>query len=180
MSEAGTAVHFHAGDGCPSTIDRAKLAREFARLAPHFPKPLARVDALLLGDSAMDAAHRRYSQVEGTTDVLSFPAETGPEVEVDLMICVDVALREAAARGHGVDREILLYAVHGALHACGYRDDTDASAAAIHAEEDRILSAGGGGVVYARNVAGPSEQRAATEAGLPPAFGSVAPEGPNA
>ena len=46
MSEAGTAVHFHAGDGCPSTIDRAKLAREFARLAPHFPKPLARVDAL--------------------------------------------------------------------------------------------------------------------------------------
>jgi probable rRNA maturation factor len=88
---------------------------------------------------------------------MSFPAhdESDPAapVEADLYVCVDVARREAAARGHSIEREILLYAVHGTLHACGYRDDTEAAAAAIHAEEDRILSAGGFGSVYARRVA---------------------------
>ena len=116
------------------------------------PRPVARVDAMLVGDAAMDAAHRRYSQVEGTTDVLSFPAhdEADPAapVEVDLIISTDVAMREAAARGHDAVREVLLYAVHGTLHACGFRDDTAEAAAAIHAEEDRILSAGGVGSVY--------------------------------
>ena len=73
-------------------------------------------------------------------------------VEADLMISTDVAAREAEARGHAVEREILLYAVHGTLHACGYRDDTEESFRAIHAEEDRILAAGGLGAVYARPV----------------------------
>jgi len=154
VSASPPAIAFHRGEGCPATIDRAALARSFASLAPHFPRTIARVDALLVGDEAMDAAHRRYMDIAGTTDVMSFPAhdegDPAAPVEADLIVCVDVAAREAAARGHPVDREILLYAVHGALHACGYRDDTPGAAAAIHAEEDRILALGGGGVVYAR------------------------------
>jgi probable rRNA maturation factor len=154
LSSASPAIAFHRGDGCAASIDLAALSRAFAALAQHFPRPLARVDVLLVGDEAMDAAHRRFMDIAGTTDVMSFPAHDESDaqaaVEVDLIVCVDVAAREAAARGHPCDREILLYAVHGALHACGYRDDTPASAAAIHAEEDRILALGGGGVVYAR------------------------------
>jgi probable rRNA maturation factor len=152
---SGAAVAFHAGDVCDVAIDRARLARAFAALLPHFPRPVARVDVLLVGDAAMDAAHRRYMSIEGTTDVMSFPAhdEADPKaaVEADLFVSTDVARREAGARGHPVEREILLYAVHGTLHACGFRDDTEAAAAAIHAEEDRILAAGGLGSVYARD-----------------------------
>lgn len=153
MSASAPAIAFHRGDGCAASIDCAALARAFASLAPHFPRPLARVDALLVGDAAMDAAHRRYMDIAGTTDVMSFPAHDGADphaaVEADLIVCVDVAAREAAARGHAVDREILLYAVHGTLHACGFRDDSEAEAARIHAEEDRILAAAGIGMVYA-------------------------------
>ena len=109
----------------------------------------------------MDAAHRRYMNIAGTTDVMSFPAHDESDaqaaVEADLIVCVEVAAREAAGRGHAVEREILLYAVHGALHACGFRDDTDAAAAEIHAEEDRILVAGGAGVVYAPSQPGPKD-----------------------
>lgn len=154
MSAPAPAIAFHRGEGCPAAIDLDALARALASLAPHFPRPLARVDVLLVGDEAMDAAHRRFMDIAGTTDVMSFPAHDESDaqaaVEADLIVCVDVAAREAAARGHSRDREILLYAVHGALHACGYRDDTPESALAIHAEEDRILALGGGGVVYAR------------------------------
>jgi probable rRNA maturation factor len=148
-------IAFHAGEGCDASVDRAALSRAFAELLPHFPRPVARVDVLLVGDAAMDAAHRRFMAIEGTTDVMSFPAQDEGDpsaaVEADLYVCTDVARREAAARGHPIEREILLYAVHGTLHACGFRDDTDSAAAAIHAEEDRILRAGGLGSVYARN-----------------------------
>lgn len=147
-------IAFHLGEGGDAALDRTALVRAFAALLPHFPRAIARVDVLLVGDDAMDAAHRRAMNIAGTTDVMSFPAhdEADPAaaVEVDLIVCTDVATREAAARGHPVTHEILLYAVHGALHACGFRDDTEAAAAAIHAEEDRILRAGGIGSVYAR------------------------------
>ena len=161
MSSASPAIAFHRGDGCAASIDLATLSRAFAAFVPHFPRRLARVDALLVGDEAMDAAHRRYMDIAGTTDVMSFPAHDESDaqaaVEVDLIVCVDVAAREAAARAHALDREILLYAVHGTLHACGFRDDSEAEAARIHAEEDRILAAAGIGMVYAAAPAEPEE-----------------------
>jgi probable rRNA maturation factor len=153
LSASAPSVTFHAGEGCPPSLDRSRLAREFAALLACFPRAVARVDVQLVGDHAMAAAHKRFMDIDGTTDVMSFPAHDDSDarasVEADLFVCTDVAAREAAARGHAPEREILLYAVHGTLHACGYRDDTDESFAAMHAEEDRILTAGGMGSVYA-------------------------------
>ena len=153
MSAAAPSVTFHAGEGCPPSLDRSRLAREFAALLLHFPRRVARVDVQIVGDDAMAAAHKRFMDIDGTTDVMSFPAhdesDAAAAVEADLFISIDVAAREAAQRGHATEREILLYAVHGTLHACGFRDDTDDAFRAIHAEEDRILAAGGIGAVYA-------------------------------
>ncbi len=160
MSTAAPSVTFHAGEGCPPSLDRPRLAREFVALLAHFPKPVARIDVQLVGDAAMSAAHKRFMDIDGTTDVMSFPAHDEPggpgrddgvvgPVEADLILCVDYAAREASERGHPTEREILLYAVHGTLHACGFRDDTEEGFRAIHAEEDRILAAGGVGPVYA-------------------------------
>ena len=159
MSAPTPGVTFHAGEGCPSSLDRSRLAREFAALLAHFPRPVARVDVRLVGDAAMAAAHKRFMDIDGTTDVMSFPAhdeeDAAAAVEADLLICTDVAAREAAARGHATEREVLLYAVHGTLHACGFRDDTEESFRATHAEEDRILAAGGFGSVYASGQVSP-------------------------
>jgi probable rRNA maturation factor len=153
LSGGAPEVTFHAGEGCAPSLDRSRLARDLHALLPHFPRAIARIDVRLVGDDAMSAAHRRFMDIGGTTDVMSFPAhdESDPAaaVEADLLLCTDVAMREAAARGHALEREILLYAVHGTLHACGFRDDTDDSFRAMHAEEDRILTAGGLGSVYA-------------------------------
>lgn len=160
MSAPAAEIEFLAGEGCPaafaSPAARDALARLLESCVPHFPRRVARISARLVGDEAMDAAHRRYSGVAGTTDVLSFPAHDESDasgapspVEVDLIIAVPVAEREAALRGLDPAREILLYAVHGTLHACGHRDDTDEAAALIHAEEDRVLHSAGIGPVYA-------------------------------
>jgi probable rRNA maturation factor len=110
----------------------------------------------VVGDEAMAAAHSGFAGVEGTTDVLTFDlAEPGQSsLDVDILVCIDEARRQAAARGHGVERELLLYIVHGVLHCLGHDDHDPAAAARMHAEEDRILESLGVGATYAASRGG--------------------------
>jgi probable rRNA maturation factor len=62
---------------------------------------------------------------------------------------VDEARRQAAGRALPVERELLLYCVHGVLHCLGYDDHDDAEYVRMHAEEDRILEAIGVGRTFA-------------------------------
>jgi probable rRNA maturation factor len=118
----------------------------------------------VVGDEEMAYAHKQYSGVEGTTDVLTFdlnektgespgknpakkPGRATP-VDADALICIDVAEREAAVRGHPLERELLLYALHALLHCTGFDDMDDLDHARMHAEEDRILDAIGVGATY--------------------------------
>jgi probable rRNA maturation factor len=107
-----------------------------------------RVSIRVVDDAEMDAAHRRFSGVEGTTDVLTFVAEENGALGVDVVICLDEAVRRAAELGHDPRRELLLYAVHGVLHAIGHDDHEPDEHARMHAEEDRLLRAIGVGAVY--------------------------------
>ena len=78
----------------------------------------------------MTELHVRLDGRAGPTDVLSFPmdelrpgrADDVPEPGVlgDVVLCPEVARRQAAAAGHGTDAEIALLLTHGVLHLLGY------------------------------------------------------------
>lgn len=107
----------------------------------------------VVGDVEMARMHERHAGTAGTTDVLTFDlgedsaVRTG-ELDVDVLVCVDEASRQASERGHGVERELLLYVVHGVLHCLGYDDHDEASAAAMHAREDEVLEQIGVGATF--------------------------------
>jgi probable rRNA maturation factor len=130
---------------------RRFLERELRRLA-HF----AGVRKGSMGIAIVDAAemarlHQRYMGKRSATDVLTFDLrdQTTDPLEGDLVICLPVAIREAAARGHPARLEVLLYALHGLLHLLGYDDHRRADAAAMHAREDQLLAQAGHGAVFA-------------------------------
>jgi probable rRNA maturation factor len=64
------------------------------------------------------------------TDVITFPlSKEGAKVlEGELVIGAEMAIEQAAERGHEVHAELTLYVIHGLLHLCGYDD---------HSERDR-------------------------------------------
>ena len=131
--------------------ERAWVQDRLSACLGHVSVRVARVTVEVIDDHRMAALHERFSNVPGTTDVLTFPGSgPGEPVEVDIAICVDEAARQSAARGHELRRELLLYALHGLLHCTGFDDRTPDDHARMHAEEDRILQAIGLGVVYAR------------------------------
>ena len=100
----------------------------------------------------MSELHWRFMRVRGPTDVLTFPLDHDPRGRVvsgEVVVCVSEARRRARAEGVAVERELLLYALHGLLHLCGYDDRTADAYRAMHHTEDQILTRLGVGPVFA-------------------------------
>ena len=106
----------------------------------------AHVTVVLVGERAMRALNRRWRGADRATDVLSFSQREGegaglhPEVLGDVVICVPVARRQAAAAGHCLAAELDRLAAHGLLHLAGYEHEGDAAGArAMRRREDAII-----------------------------------------
>jgi probable rRNA maturation factor len=144
--------------------DLERLGASIAAAARLIGVPVARVDLLVADDAAMDRFHRRYAGIPGTTDVLTFPASApGEPIEVDMVAGHDEAARRAAELGHPVERELLLYALHGLLHCAGHDDHDPDAYDRMHTAEDRILTELGVGPVFRTAGSGCSRTSVASE-----------------
>ncbi|MGN2253522.1 rRNA maturation RNase YbeY [Frateuria sp. GZRe12] len=90
------------------------------------------------------ALNRDYRGKDYATNVLSFPAELPPGVDLpligDLAICAPVVAREAGEQGKKPRDHWAHLTVHGTLHLLGYDHIENAEAEAMEALERRILA----------------------------------------
>ncbi|MET3652537.1 rRNA maturation RNase YbeY [Dyella japonica] len=88
--------------------------------------------------------NRDYRGKDYATNVLSFPVELPPGVNLpligDLVICAPVVAREAAEQGKPSRHHWAHMTVHGVLHLLGYDHIEDEEAEAMEALETRILA----------------------------------------
>jgi probable rRNA maturation factor len=102
--------------------------------------PLAEVTISLVDEQRMAELHVKWMDEPGPTDVMAFPMDevdvrttraTGrpldargsdaqPLVLGDIVLCPDVAQRQAAEAGHGTADELALLTTHGVLHLLGF------------------------------------------------------------
>lgn len=114
----------------------------------------ASLSLVALPDEEMAAAHAHHLGDPTPTDVMTFDlrddgAAADAPLDAEVLLGLDVARREAAARGHETRAELLLYAVHGVLHLLGEDDHTDAGYGRMHRREDAVLTAIGLGPIFA-------------------------------
>ena len=80
----------------------------------------------------MGRLNLEYRHRNGPTNVLSFPADLPPDLELpllgDIVICAPLVVREAAEQGKQVLAHWAHLTVHGTLHLLGYDHLTDAEA----------------------------------------------------
>jgi len=122
---------------------------------------LRELSVALVGDRRMSELHRRFMNLPGPTDVLTFEIEhdsRGRCIAGETILCVPEARRQARARGVELRHELLLYAIHGLLHLSGFDDRTAAGYRKMHRMEDRILTRLGIGAVFAP-IAGEGKRR---------------------
>jgi probable rRNA maturation factor len=92
--------------------------------------PQAELSVLLVDEDTMERLHQQWMDESGPTDVLSFPMDelrpgteteqTPPGLLGDIVLCPQVAQRQARTAGHATEEELLLLTVHGILHLLGY------------------------------------------------------------
>ena len=87
------------------------------------------------------ALNRDYRGKDYATNVLTFDYERAPVVRTDLVLCAPVVESEAREQGIAVEAHYAHLLVHGTLHAQGHEHDDDDAAAAMEAQESRILLA---------------------------------------
>jgi probable rRNA maturation factor len=110
--------------------------------------PLVELAISLKDVEEMERLHVQYMDEPGPTDVMAFPMDeldlrgsrgvphgsghdeddedAGPSLLGDVVLCPEVAERQAADAGHSTQDELALLCTHGVLHLLGYD----------HAEED--------------------------------------------
>ena len=125
----------------------------------------------IAGDALMRKLHHRYLGDSASTDVLTFELDknnSGAVVSGQIVICLPVARRAAKIRGIPIEKELLLYALHGMLHLAGFDDRTVAGFNAMHKKEDQILIQMGIGPVFRPKnpqIAGRRRSRGAVKSG---------------
>lgn len=145
------------GPGVARFVRRHLLAAH-AMLRP----PLREMSLALVGDARMAALHMRFMNVPGPTDVLTFPIDADSEgraLSAEVVVCVPEARRRAGTSRQNLERELLLYALHGLLHLCGYDDKTGPGFRRMHRREDMILNQLGVGPVFQADAVTPSRRR---------------------
>ncbi|HEX4667925.1 MAG TPA: rRNA maturation RNase YbeY [Chthoniobacterales bacterium] len=87
---------------------------------------------LVVSDRRMAQLHRRFMQIAGPTDVITFQ-------HGEIFISVETAERQAAAYGTSLEHELRLYLVHGLLHLHGFDDHDPAARRRMHSVQERIV-----------------------------------------
>ena len=141
------------------------LRRQLVAAHRYLSPAVRELSLALVGDARMAALHRRFMGLPGPTDVLTFPLDLdarGRPTSGEVIVCVPEARRRAAETRTPPRDEVLLYAVHGLLHLCGFDDTTPRAFRAMHRKEDEILTRLGIGPVFAPQPRLPSVRRRST------------------
>ena len=159
-SPAGVIIDLTIDD--PSWLDDMPGADEEARkaciaaLETTCPGSDLVVSLVMSNDRSVATLNRRWRNIEGPTDVLSFPSERrcpgiaplaaaaspeGSAVELgDIVIARETLVRDALEHVRPLHDHLAHIVVHGTLHLLGYEHETDDDAEAMETMEQTVLA----------------------------------------
>ncbi|RKR02664.1 putative rRNA maturation factor [Kushneria sinocarnis] len=125
--------------------DQVELERWTTAVLERVAEPLRSELTIRFVDEAESRTlNRDYRDRDRPTNVLSFPFEMPPGIELpllgDLVICAAVVEREAAEQGKSLKDHFAHMVVHGTLHLLGYDHIEEHEAECMEALEREVLA----------------------------------------
>ncbi|OOE67253.1 rRNA maturation RNase YbeY [Salinivibrio sp. IB868] len=118
-------------------------------------RPQAEVTIRIVDEGESQSLNRDYRGKDKPTNVLSFPFDPPPGVEIDLLgdliVCRQVVEQEAQQQGKALMDHWAHMVVHGSLHLLGYDHIEDDEAEQMEALERELLAAMGVSDPYAND-----------------------------
>lgn len=104
----------------------------------------AELSIRIVDEQESQSLNHQYRGKDKPTNVLSFPADLPPELELpllgDLVICANVVEREAIEQDKALEAHWAHMAIHGCLHLLGYDHIDDADADAMESLESQLIT----------------------------------------
>jgi probable rRNA maturation factor len=130
-----------------SGIRAADVRRDATRLLGLLDVAASELSVALVDDAEIHRLNRDYRGRDAPTDVLAFAMREGdhadlhPEMLGDVVISLDTAARQAAARGAPLAGEVRMLLAHGVLHLLGYdHERSPAEARRMFARQRALLA----------------------------------------
>jgi len=105
-------------------VQSGRIKNLLQQLCRYYGKSGAEVVLTLVGPRTIHRLNKKYRHRDKPTDVLSFPLnEKGPDGRFylgDIIICPEVAGRQARKQGHSLQQEVEILTIHGFLHLLGF------------------------------------------------------------
>jgi probable rRNA maturation factor len=144
MSTKKGAVEVHVQYAVPRRgLPGPVSVRRWAAAALGGRRTEAQLSVRIVGEAEGAELNHRYRGKPGPTNVLSFPFDAAPGVDLpwlgDLVLCAPVVEREALTQGKAARHHWAHLVVHGILHLVGYDHGTEAEAAAMERVEVEVL-----------------------------------------
>jgi len=118
--------------------------RAWARAAVGQQRVDAELTIRIVDEAEIERLNGNYRNKTGTTNVLSFPFDAPPGVDLpllgDIVICAPIVRREANEQSKSVTSHWAHMVVHGALHLLGFDHEQVDEAQAMEEMEARILA----------------------------------------
>lgn len=126
-------------------------------LANKLPASTPELSLRIVASEEIQALNKQYRHQDKSTNVLSFPADIPPELELgllgDIIICAEVVNDEAAMQHKTALAHWLHMCIHGCLHLLGFDHIDAAEAEQMESLEISILDSLGYSNPYIENQA---------------------------
>lgn len=136
-------VHFEFIDEQSAlTVDFERIRRAISKILADAGYTRGSIEIAAVAADPMHEMNVQFLGHDYVTDVLAFALEDDPDkglLEGSIVVCSDFAIERAPDYGWPPEDELLMYAIHGALHLVGYDDHTSEDAPIMHAKEQEYL-----------------------------------------
>ncbi|NJN33500.1 MAG: rRNA maturation RNase YbeY [Saprospiraceae bacterium] len=101
-------------------------------------KTVGNISYIFCSDDFLHKLNMEYLNHDTLTDIITFPYNIDP-IEGDIFISIDRVADNAKDFGFTFEVELQRVIIHGILHLCGYRDETDEEEALMRKKENVAL-----------------------------------------
>lgn len=113
-------------------IPSAKIKAIASKAARSLKLDIKELSLVFVGEAQMRTINRTYLKHDYVTDVITF-------THGEIVICPQVAKRQAVEHGSSTAQELVLYVIHGLLHLAGYDDHTPAQIKRMRDKEQALM-----------------------------------------
>jgi rRNA maturation RNase YbeY len=119
----------------PETPSLSKWIKKVAKLEG---KTVGEVSYIFCSDDYLHRLNVEYLNHDTLTDIITFPYNDNP-IEGDIFISIDRLRENAKDLNLPFAHELHRVMIHGVLHLCGYRDESDEEEMLMREKEDMAL-----------------------------------------